>query len=622
MKFSHKIALVSSILLLLTVSLLSVKQYLTVSATIEERTISSVNDIMDGVKNNIAADIEGRVRLAEYSTSLINNDLSKEAIAKVINQRPLKEAFPMVGGGFEVDGKAFSNDANWVPASTYDARIRSWYMEAKAKDGLIITEPYADAVSQTILVSIGLPMKDKGRFVGATFYDVSLAGLADIVNKVDLFGAGILFIVDKDGTTIAHPNEGNNGKPLSTYLPNVRISEQAEFQEIDGIRYGFHFVKVPNVDWYVGVQINEDIALNVVSELRNNSIVYALIALIMSVAILVFVINKLMAPLGTLDNAIQDVASGQGDLTHRLSTNTDPEFARLADGFNRFIESLQGQITQLKGISGEVKQGITHTIDVSGEAASAITTQLQELEQLATAMNEMAATANDVAGNAQGAAATTQKADNAAENGVEAVNATTASIHHLSERIDQAVIEVKALETATGNIEQVLQVINDIADQTNLLALNAAIEAARAGEQGRGFAVVADEVRSLAQRTQTSTTEIRTMIEQLQAGASSVALVMGQSKEGAEDTVIKAQEANKALDIIRDAIRNITDMTLQIASAAEEQSLVAEEINGNTMNIKDLSLQVAEGAKASANDMQAQGENINEQNQILDKFIV
>ncbi|WP_205416597.1 methyl-accepting chemotaxis protein, partial [Vibrio splendidus] len=467
MKFSYKIAMVSSLLLLLTISFLSIEQYISVSHTVEHGTTSSINDIMGSVKNNIAADLSGRIQLAKYTTSLIDSDPSKEAIARIINQTPLKDTFLMVGGGLEVDGKAFSNNPSWILEENYDARIRPWYMDAKAQNGLIVTAPYIDAASNTLLVSIALPIKKNGQFIGATFYDMSLAGLAEVVNQVDLFGAGTLFIVDIDGTTIAHPKTENNGKRLSSYLPGINISQQQQSLEIDGVRYGFKFEKVPNVDWYVGVQLNENIAFSAVDEIRSHSFLYATIAVIISVIVLLFIIHKLMSPLAALNNAIQAIASGQGDLTQRLNSDTDPEFAQLADGFNQFTESLQKQITQLKEINGEVKQGITNTLDAAAGSASAVTTQLQELEQLATAMNEMAATANDVAGNAQSAAAETQEAENATQHGANAVNTTTASINQLSERIDQAVAEVQVLEIATDDIEKVLQVINDIADQTN-----------------------------------------------------------------------------------------------------------------------------------------------------------
>ena len=211
---------------------------------------------------------------------------------------------------------------------------------------------------------------------------------------------------------------------------------------------------------------------------------------------------------------------------------------------------------------------------------------MHELEQLATAMHEMATTSSDVARNAQGASSAAKEADEATNVGSKVVSDTTNAINALSSKIEMAVAEVNTLGSATDNIATILKVINDIADQTNLLALNAAIEAARAGDSGRGFAVVADEVRTLAQRTQQSTTQIRTMIEQLQTGARAVAEVMSQSKDNAKDAVTLAQGANTALDKIREAILQISDMNLQIASAAEEQSLVAEEINNNTIKIK------------------------------------
>ena len=424
-----------------------------------------------------------------------------------------------------------------------------------------------------------------------------------------------------DGTTIAHPDVKNNGKKMDTYLP-VAIQAGTQEVEMDGQEYLINFTHVPSENWYVGAVVDESVALAAETKLRNSSIIYTLIGLALSVAILTFLIRILMKPLGVLNQAIQDIASGQGDLTKRLNTNTDKEFAELAEGFNAFTENLQKQIQQSKAISGEIRHGTEMTAMGSQESAQAMQSQLHELEQLATAMNEMSVTATEVANNAQGAAEAAKDADDATVEGSEVVSHTTTSIDTLSARIDQAVEEVLGLESATANIETILKVINDIADQTNLLALNAAIEAARAGESGRGFAVVADEVRTLAQRTQESTTEIRNMIEQLQAGASAVSAAMSESKNTAVDAVNNAQSANLALEKIRDAIRHISDMNMQIASAAEEQSLVAEEINNNTVKIKDLSTQVSDAAQQANIAMQVQTENVREQDEILNKFIV
>ncbi|EJG1532553.1 methyl-accepting chemotaxis protein [Vibrio parahaemolyticus] len=623
MKFRHKVVTASSILLLITVSLLSTQQVMTIHSQTQEHINSSVKEILTSVSNTVQSEMNAKKDLARSITEIIELSPNDRTYVKDILEKPTpKSSFLAIGFGYESNGFVIENDDGWDAGPDYDPRQRPWFIAAKNKGDLVVTDPYVDASSKNVIISIGTPVKQNGQFLAGMFYDLELTTLSDLVNQVNLFDAGYLFLVTDDGTTIAHPQSKYNGEKLNSYLPQVDLNKATQHIEVDNNPYMVSLTHIPSENWYVGAIIDETAAYSVVGELRNSAIIYSIIAVLASVIALTLLIRTLMRPLDTLNTAIKDVASGKGDLTQRLETDTDQEFSELAKNFNTFMENLQQQIIESKSISDQILTGTQITAEGARDSAGAIQTQLQELEQLATAMHEMSVTATEVANNAQGAASAAKEADQATIEGSSVVSESTQTINMLSDSIDLAVEEVQVLESATANIETILKVINDIADQTNLLALNAAIEAARAGESGRGFAVVADEVRTLAQRTQESTTEIRSMIEQLQSGASSVASAMHQSKGSAVEAVEKADLANDALQRIRDAIQRISDMNLQIASAAEEQSLVAEEINNNTVNIKDLSTQVADSANRTNEAMQSQHDNVRKQDEILNRFTV
>ena len=624
MKFAHKIAITSGVILAISLGLLSWSQYSQVKQQVNLLTEQSIQELAYSMSNDIRSVMTTKAALTQYAVSMIGEDHSDQHIVSVLSHPIMKDHFLLAGVGLEAGGHFVGNDPSWNPGSTYDPRKRMWYQEAKKQNKLLFTAPYADAATGEILVSAAMPLRSSTGFSGALFTDVSLKQLADISNKAEMFGAGYAFIVDSTGNFIAHPDVSQNGKSTQNFFGNGFnfSSTQDQNLEVAGIDSLIKMVDIPGLNWKLGMALDKSVIYATANELRQNAILYSIVFLAIAIALLTTILTRLMLPLKELNDAMKDVAQGNGDLTRRLSTKSDVEFSSLANSFNNFSEKLQNLIQQVKIIGTDMTESTAETSKGASEATHAMERQNDEVEQLATAMTEMASTAAEVASNAQSAADAVQNADQAVDQGAAAVSHTSESIADLSQQIDQAVQSVRQLENDTASIESILGVINEIAGQTNLLALNAAIEAARAGESGRGFAVVADEVRSLAARTQESTSEIRDNIERLQQGVADVVSVMDSSKNTAESTVEKAHLASQTNEQVRSSIRQITDMNLQIASAAEEQSQVAEEMNKNTSAIRDLSQQVTDNANRTDAAMKSQLQLVANQEALLNQFIV
>ena len=301
-------------------------------------------------------------------------------------------------------------------------------------------------------------------------------------------------------------------------------------------------------------------------------------------------------------HVVGDIAAAiaSGDLTQVIPAGGKDKIGELVDQIAAMRDNLRTIIGDVTGSTAQLASAAEEMSAVTEQTSQGMKQQQAETDQIATAMNEMSATVQEVARNAAAAAQSAHQADDQASKGKQVVSQTIESIDALATEVEKAGQVIHKLEGDSVSIGAVLDVIKGIAEQTNLLALNAAIEAARAGEQGRGFAVVADEVRTLAQRTQQSTQEIRKMIESLQSGAKDAVKVMVEGKRQAQVSVEQAAKAGAALETITRAVATITDMNTQIASAAEEQSAVAEEMNRNIVNISQVANQTAEGGQQTA----------------------
>ncbi len=333
-------------------------------------------------------------------------------------------------------------------------------------------------------------------------------------------------------------------------------------------------------------------------EMRGVAVGIIIAALVLAALLARNLVNSIRRPLHEVQGVLQ--ALDEGDLTRLVNYRSEDELGQMATALNNAVQSQRQMIAQVRSTVEELARSGEEMAAVTEQTTRTVNDQRLETEQVATAMNEMTATVQEVANHISQTAEAARGAHEETRQGAEVVQRALEAIDSLAGQIETSAATIDQLRCHSDAISKVLEVIRGIAEQTNLLALNAAIEAARAGEQGRGFAVVADEVRTLAGRTQESTEEINEMIEKLQAGAREAVTVMEQSQQRSVQAVEFARRSGEALQTIAEAVASISDMSVQIAGAAEEQRAVSEEINANITRINDMAGQTAAGAEETA----------------------
>ncbi|MBW3694922.1 methyl-accepting chemotaxis protein [Vibrio sp. T187] len=497
---------------------------------------------------------------------------------------------------------AFTNgDAYWnQEASTWpnhkldgDVTTRGWYQAGRQSITTSVTEPYEGSEGTEYWVSIV-----RKTMSGMISVDMQLGFLNEIAKSANNIPGAVAVILNSDTTILASSmDEVEAGNKTDKYPWLNTVANQA-IGQVDVVYddnesatkklFFSHEINIADKKWYFVVGLDKDIAFADLASAKQAAILTAVIATIISIIVALIVMQALYRPILVLKDTIAGLSEGNGDLTQRITVTTNDDLGQISEGVNKFIASLQSMMLEISEATNQLNGNVDRMRDQSQRNSSILQNHVQETEQVVTAIEEMNSTAEAMATDAANTAQLTHKANEAGTASKVTVTQAQANVQDLVDDVSVASENVNKMAAETDGINTILGVIGDIAEQTNLLALNAAIEAARAGEQGRGFAVVADEVRNLASRTKDSTEEIESALASLLRGSQSVVDSMDSTKDKCGQTAQGAGEVAESLDVMTDFVMQINDLSTQIATAAEEQSSVTQELSRNMSAINDI----------------------------------
>lgn len=578
--------------------------------------------------SNMETWYQGKQKAIDNSSASFSLDLSDAENLKLVD---LLEK----SGNFSTVAIAYSNGNSYLSRDHQILRNnvlqnRPWYKAAIQSNDLIVTDIYQDLQTGEKTISLTKAVIQNGRKVGVLIGDIVIDNVASSINKMR-FAGGAATLVDRNSIFFASDDPSDIGKTPSQVNPAFSDMERAfETQEQGHLTFSYlgkdftgYFQRIhlsEDNHWTLMVFIDKSTAQAGVESAKWNSIWTGVILLIISCGCMVASIESAYKPLMRLKAAVLALSEGSGDLTSRLHVDGHDDLAQISQGFNSFTEQLQHMMLQI----AQASQNISSSITQLGQSARDNETQLishsAETEQVVTAITEMSESAHSVAVNVTESNKLTASANTGARESLAIVNNAVDNVESLVGEVETMSSRIEAMNNDTMKIYDVVNVIEEISAQTNLLALNAAIEAARAGEQGRGFAVVADEVRALAVRTQNSTSEISAMLQQLLDVTSSVVNSMKQTQSQCQSTADSTAQVSTSLTEMSQSVNEIDDVSTQIATATEEQSRVTEELSRNMLTIRDIveSLVVSGRQTVSATELLAQANG--ELDQLVRKF--